>query len=85
MVESSRRPLTRSGTGPEAAYEILEDEHPGVRFYEFSDGTTTMAIEGAWVSAIFESLSAAKTWIGDSLEAERVFRANDRRPIGRRP
>lgn len=81
-VTSSARAVSRP---VEVATAIVDDAHPGVRFYEFSDRSSTMAIDGSWVSAVFESLEAAKSWVGDSIEAERVFRANDRKPIGRRP
>lgn len=60
-------------------------EYPGVRFYVFADASTTMSVGGSWVSAIFDSLPAAMSWVGYDLDAEVAFRANGRSPIGRRP
>lgn len=97
MVEREPEAVTSSAGAISRAVEtatgIEDDELPGVRFYEFSDGSTTVAVEGVWVSAIFESYVAARSWVvdrpGDERDseltrAESRFRRNDRRPIGAR-
>lgn len=43
------------------------------RFYEFEDGHASAADGGGWVSALFVSLDAAKSWRDHFTEAEVEF------------
>lgn len=50
-------------------------------FYEFEDGHASAADDGGWVSALFTSLRAARSWKGHFTEAEAEFRRlNDGKP-----
>lgn len=44
------------------------------RFFEFDDGHASMADGAGWVSALFVSLAAAKSWRGYVDDAEAEFR-----------
>ncbi len=43
-------------------------------FYEFDDGHASAADGGGWVSALFTSVDAARSWLGHFGEAEAEFR-----------
>ncbi len=53
--------------------QVLDPKYPHVHFYVFEDGHTSMAVHSCWVSALFESLDAAKSWVGFDLDADKAF------------
>lgn len=55
----------------EAFTEIVDGS---LMLYEFADGHATAADDGEWVSARFESVEAARSWVGHFDEAELEFR-----------
>jgi hypothetical protein len=59
------------------------DDLPDVDFYIFADGHCTMAISDVWVSATFESLDAARSWV--DFDAEEAFRALNAATGGKGP
>lgn len=59
--------------------QIKDGEHV---FYQFQDGMASVAVDNVWVSAMFESLEAAKSWKGHFFDAEKEFRRLNGGPRG---
>jgi len=58
--------------------------YDGNYVYYVSD-VVQVAESRTWVSAVFESLDAAKSWAGHFVEAEEAFHAGPMDADGRRP
>lgn len=75
---SINRENMRSGVVNQPRQHIEGD----CRFYEFEDGHASAADDGGWVSALFTSLDAARSWRGHFDEAEAEFRRLNNGPQG---
>lgn len=53
----------------------FDEQYPDVTFYEGDDDdpAVSMAVHHCWISALFESLEAAKSWANHPNEAEEAF------------
>lgn len=54
-------------------FRQLDPEYHDSTFYTFVNGRASMATDGVWISALYESLEAAKSWVGHEIESEEAF------------